>query len=639
MSLQTNVIFEFGPFRLDSAERLLLRDQTSIHLSPKAFDALVVLVQSRGHLLAKDELLRRVWPDTFVEESNLVQHISMLRRALQDGDDDFQYIETVPRRGYRFKAEVREVCPSNSERRSGPAELSISLDNEGPSHRPGRAVVRAVPIVALAFVLLAWIATPSLRERFRTPEPNPIRSLAVLPLQNLSGDPAQEYFADGLTEDLITELATIPGVKVISRTSIMQYKGSPKRLSQIAQELGVDAIIEGAVVRSGDRVRITAQLVRATTDQHLWAEAYERDMRDLLALQDEVSRSIAAQIEKQIALPVPRRAATLVVSAQAHEDYLKGRYFWNQRSESGYLKAIDYFQAAVSENPQYAQAYAGLADAYALLGSMPARMPRGMAMPRSMAMPKAKEAALTALKLDDTLADAHTSLAFVKMHYEWNFRDAEKEFKRAIDLDPSYSIAHQWYAFDLIAMGRLDEAIAEIKRARQTDPLSAIINTDVAEILYFARDYDAALAQALATVEMDSNFAHAHRVLGRIYDRKRMFPAAIAEGKRAVALSGEDAWILLDLANTYAEAGDKVDMRNCIARAATASPGGKSPDFGSQAGIFATLGEPDRAFEVLDARYAARDGALILLNADPDFDPLKSDSRFKDLAQRVGLPR
>lgn len=207
------------------------------------------------------------------------------------------------------------MCPSNSECRSGPAELSISLDNEGPSHRPGRAVVRAVPIVALAFVLLAWIATPSLRERFRTPEPNPIRSLAVLPLQNLSGDPAQEYFADGLTEDLITELATIPGVKVISRTSIMQYKGSPKRLPQIAQELGVDAIIEGAVVRSGDRVRITAQLVRATIDQHLWAEAYERDMRDLLALQDEVSCSIAAQIEKQIALPVPRRAATLVVSA------------------------------------------------------------------------------------------------------------------------------------------------------------------------------------------------------------------------------------------------------------------------------------------------------------------------------------
>ena len=292
--------------------------------------------------------------------------------------------------------------------------------------------------------VLAW-------KRFNRAGPEPTQPLAVLPLQNLSGDPAQEYFADGMTEALITDLAKIPGLKVISRTSIMQFKDSHQRLPEIARELGVDGIVEGSVLRSGDHVRITAQLVRGATDQHIWAESYERDLRDLVALQDEVSRSIAAQVQKEIAAPSAQRLATsAAVTPQAREDYLKGRYFWNLRSEAGYLKAIDYFQAAVTENPQYAQAYAGLADAYGLLGSLPTSK-----VPRDVAMPKAKEMALTALKLDDTLADAHTSLAFVEMHYEWKFREAEQEFKRAIDLNPNYSIAHHWYAYDLAAVQKI----------------------------------------------------------------------------------------------------------------------------------------------------------------------------------------
>jgi TolB-like protein/lipopolysaccharide biosynthesis regulator YciM len=454
------------------------------------------------------------------------------------------------------------------------------------------------------------------------------------PLQNLSADPAQEYFADGMTEALITDLAKIPGLKVISRTSIMQYKESHKRLPQIGQELGVDAIIEGAVLRSGDRVRITAQLVRAATDQHIWAESYERDLRDLVALQDEVSRSIATQIQKQIAPPAPPHLATsAAVNPLAREDYLKGRYFWNLRSEAGYLKAIDYFQAALTEDPQYAQAYAGSADAYALLGSLP-----DSKMLRETAMPKAKEMALTALKLDVSLADAHTSLAFVEMHYEWKFQEAEQEFKRAIALDPNYSIAHHWYAFDLAAMGRMDEAVAEVKHARQTDPLSAIINTDVAEILYFARRYDEALQQARATVEMDPNFGHAHRVLERIYDEKQMFPEAISEGQRAVALSGDNSWMLSELANTYALAGNKAEMQNWMRRTAKASPGGVLPDTGSVAEFYVLSGEVDRALKVLENQYRHRDGGLILLQADPRFDSLKSNPRFQRFLQHIGLP-
>jgi TolB-like protein/DNA-binding winged helix-turn-helix (wHTH) protein len=641
MPLQTKAIFEFGPFRLNPAERLLLRDQTQVRLPPKAFDALVVLVENRGHLLEKDELLRKVWPDTFVEESNLAQHISVLRKALQDGEDGPRYIETVPRRGYRFIAEVREVggIAPDTKVRSDPAPSPQPSPEVPESQVPESTRARhrfptlTYALATLALLLAVLILALPVWKRLHSAKPEPIQSLAVLPLQNLSADPAQEYFADGMTEALITDLAKIPGLKVISRTSIMQYKDSHKRLPQIAQELGVDGIIEGAVLRSGDRVRITAQLVRGATDQHIWAESYERDLRDLVALQDEVSRSIATQIQKQVAPPVPQKlAASAAVNPQAHEDYLKGRYFWNLRSEAGYLKAIDYFQAAVTEDPQYAQAYAGAADAYALLGSMP-----NSRIPRDTAMPKAKEMALAALKLDDSLPDAHTSLAFVEMHYEWKFREAEQEFKRAIDLDPNYSIAHEWYAVDLIAIGPMDEAVAEVKRARQTDPLSAIINTDVAEILYFAHRYDEALLQARATLDMDPHFAHAHRVLERIYDEKRMFPEAISEGQQAVALAGEDTWMLLDLANTYALAGQKTEMQNCLRRAANISPHGVLPDVGATAEIYVALGEVDRALKVMEGEYRRRDGALILLNADPRFDSLKSDPRFQQLLQRVGL--
>ena len=395
-------------------------------------------------------------------------------------------------------------------------------------------------------------------------------------------------------------------------------------------------------VRYSDRgigSRITAQLVRGTTDQHIWAASYERDLRDLVTLEDEVSRSIAGQIRKQIAARAPQQLAnSAAVDPQAREDYLKGRYFWNRRSEAGYLKAIEYFEAAIGQDPQYAQAYAGLADSYALIGSMPIAR-----IPRDTAMPKAKETALAALNLDDSLADAHTSLAFVEMHYEWKFREAEQEFKRAIELDPNYSTAHQWYAFDLLAMGRLDEAVAEVKRGRQTDPFSAIINTDMAEILYFVRRYDEALQQARATVDMDPNFAHAHRVMERIYDQKHMFPEAVAEGNKAVTLSGGDPWMLLDLAQTYLLAGQKADMQECLRRVASLSPGGTLPDLGTTSEIYAAemdvaLGDVDSALKALESLSRRREGGLILLNADPCFDSLKSDPRFQQLLLRVGLP-
>jgi len=639
MSLQTKASFEFGPFRLDPAERLLLREGVPVQLPPKAFDALVVMVANRGRLLGKDELLRAVWPDSFVEESNLAQHVWILRKALRDGEDGFQYIETVPRHGYRFVAEVRQVADAPADGSVSPdpqstQEVGASLrvsEPVSPRNRLRRPAFVSTVLVILAVVLISIL--PVWKKR-RASGPAPIQSLAVLPLQNLSGDPAQQYFADGMTEALITDVAKIPGLKVISRTSIMQFKDSHDRLPQIARELGVDGIVEGSVLRSGDRVRITVQLVRGTTDQHIWADSYERDVRDLVTLQDEVSRSIAVQIQKQIAPPSSQRLTTsAAVNPEARENYLKGRYFWNLRTEAGYLKAIDYFQAAVNEDPQYARAYAGLADAYALLGSLPGLKNR------DTVMPTAKEMALTALKLDDSLADAHTSLAFVEMHYEWKFKDAEQEFKRAIALDPNYSTAHQWYAIDLAAMGRMDEAVTEVKLARQTDPLSAIINTDMAEVLCWARRYDEAMQQARATVDMDPNFAHAHRMLARLYAQQRSFPEAIAEGKQAVALSGDDPWMLLDLASVYAQAGKKAEARDCMRRAARNSPGGVLPDAGATAGLYFALGDFDRAFKVMEAQYKRRDaGLIILLGTVPPEASLRADPRFQQLLQRIGLP-
>jgi TolB-like protein/DNA-binding winged helix-turn-helix (wHTH) protein/Flp pilus assembly protein TadD len=637
MSAQTKAVFEFGPFRLDPAERLLLSNEAPVPLPPKAFDALVIMVRGRGRLLGKDELLKAVWPDSFVEESNLTQHVSILRKALREGDDGLKYIETVPRHGYRFVAEVREVAHAAPDaqlpRGCSPAQPAAAPPTAAPPTDQRRRLATKAGVVA-ALVLAVLFAALTMWNRQRAAGPEPLQSLAVLPLQNLSGDPAQDYFSDGMTEALITDLAKIPGLKVISRTSIMQYRDSHKRLPIIARELGVDGIVEGSVLRSGDRVRITAQLVRGATDQHIWAESYERNERDLLALQDEVSRSIAAQIKKEIAPAVSHRPATFAADdPQAREDYLKGRYFWNLRNEAGYRKAIEHFQSAVTADPLYAQAYAGLADAYALLGSLPD------STIRDAAMPQAREMALTALKLDDGLADAHASLAFVEMHYEWKFQDAEKEFKHAIDLDPSYSTAHHWYAYDLVAMDRLDEAVAEIKRARETDPISAIINTDVAEMLYWARRYDEAMQQARVTIEMEPNFAHAHRVLERIYDEKHMYPEAIAEGERAVALSGDDIWMLLDLATTYALAGNMSDMRDCLKRASKMSPGGVAPATGTTSELYVALGDFDRAFQVMESQFRRREGGLILLNADPRFDALKSDLRFQQLLQRVGLPQ
>ena len=454
--------------------------------------------------------------------------------------------------------------------------------------------------------------------------------MAVLPLTNMSADESQDYFADGISEALITNLSKLGSLRVISRGSVMQYKDSHESLTTIGHTLGVDAIVTGAVFRSGDRVRITAQLTRVADGQNMWAEQYDRGVRDIIGLQNEVATEIAEQIRARFT-PEQRRQFMVAKNSnpEAHEAYLKGRYFWNRRTESDYLTAIKYFEEAIGHDPRYASAYAGLADTYALLGSFP-----NSEITRAEAMARAKTAAQEALQLDDSLAEAHTSLGFVKMHYDWDWDGAEREFQRAIQLNPSYANAYHWHAYNLMAMNRMEDAIAELRRARALDPLSAIINADLCEALSFAGRSDEALRQGEAAVALDPSFPLAHQALARAYVGKRMFTEAIREEERGIELAPDSPWMLSYLGEIFAYAGRTRDARAVVKELGPVVNSASS----GLAGLYAALGDSDRMFSELEKHYSAREGSLILLNYDPEYIPYRSDPRFRDLLLRVGLP-
>lgn len=457
--------------------------------------------------------------------------------------------------------------------------------------------------------------------------------LAVLPFDNLSSDPNEEYFADGMTDALIADLAQIGTLRVISRTSAMQYKRTRMPLRQIAQALKADVIVEGAVLRSGSRVRVTAQLIDATTDQHLWSQKYERDLRDILSLQRELARDIASEIKVELAPQEKARLATAAaVNPEAHEAYLRGRHCWNKRSKEGVEKAIQYFQEAIHKEPQSALAYAGLADSYAVM----AYWEDGRLSPRK-ALSKTKAAASRALELDPALAEAHTSLAVAKMEYDWDWEGAERAFRRAIALNPSYATARHWYASYLAAMGRHEEALEQSKRAQQLDPFSPIIKSSIGYQHYLSGQYDQAIEQYRQALELDPSFAVAHFNLGLVYEQKGMFAEAVAELKESLALSGGSARIKAALGHAYGAAGSSIEAKQIVEELKQRSRHTRiSADV--IALVFAGLREKDEAFKWLERAFAERSGSLPYLNADPRFDALRLDPRFQDLITSIGLP-
>ena len=534
----------FGVFEVDVRAGELRKRGLRVRLQQQPFQVLAMLLERPGQVVGREELQKKLWPaDTFVDfDHGLNKAINKIREALGDSAESPRFVETVARRGYRFLADVRAAAAD--------AVPVRSLEPAPQPHPAADARDRQDPVGTLAilthllpprawkiatFVLLALLASFAASKLHFVDHPSPvIRSLAVLPLESLSNDASQDYFADGMTDELISDLGQISALRVISRTSVMAYKHTRKSLPQIARELNVDAVVEGSVLRSGDQVRITAQLIEGATDRRVWSQSYQGELRDTLVLQNNVARAIADQIRISVN---PQEQAALrnatVVNPVAYESYLKGRYFWNKRTANGLKAALAYFNQAIDEDSKYAQAYSGLADTYALLGDW-----QYAVMTPKEALPKAKAAAIKALELNNALGEAHNSLAFCLDGFDWDFDSAGNEFRRAIELNPGYATAHHWYAWHLALLRQYDEAIVEMRTAKNLDPLSLIINADLAELLALAHSYDESIQQSRKTIEMDPNFGLAHNHLGQAYLQKHMNDEAVAELQEAVKLSG-----------------------------------------------------------------------------------------------------
>jgi len=630
----------FGVFELDLRAGELRKHGLRVRLQEQPFQLLAMLLERPGEVVTREELQKKLWPeDTFVDfDHGLNKGVNKIREALGDSAESPRFVETVARRGYRFLAEVKpdEVAPVRSPELATQLHLEPGsgerADIAGKSAKP-QHLQRLLAWKVSAFVLLLLTASlVAWKLHSWNPPPTAIRSLAVLPLESLSNDASQDYFADGMTDELISDLGQISALRVISRTSVMAYKHARKPLPQIARELNVDAVVEGTVLRSGDRVRITAQLIEASTDKHLWSQSYESELRDTLALQSKVAGAIADQIrinvnaQEQAALKTVR-----VVNPQAYESYLKGRYFWNKRTADGLKVALAYFNEAIDEDPKYAKAYSGLADTYAVLGDW-----QYAVMSTKEALPKAKAAAVKAVELDSSLSEAHTSLGYSLRAFDWDFDSAGKEFRRAIELNPSYATAHHWNAMNLGLLGRPKEALAEMRKADNLDPLSLIINSDLAEFLLLTHSYDESVEQGRKIIEMDSTFPIGHKQLGDAYLLKQKDKEAVAELQKAVRLSGGSPICMADLARAYVASGkmnEALKLLSDLKKSSNASFT-NAPQI---AMIYASMGDNDQAMHWLERAYEERFNPSILLRSG--FDPLRSDPRFEDLMRRIGLVR
>lgn len=620
MSPQEKHFYEFGPFCLDPVKRRLLRDGELVKLTPKAFETLLTLVEQGGKTIEKDELLNKVWAGTAVEENNLNQCITALRKSLGDTRQESRYIATIPGVGYRFVAELKETD----------ASATVEPDPVNTDRRPlvRYALLMLVPLV-LAGIAYAFLS------REKSPSPSPaVSSILVLPLDNISRDPSEEYFADGVTDALIGDLAKLPGLQVISRTSSMHYKGTNKSLPEIAREIKVDAVVEGSVQRSGDRVVIRAQLIHAATDHHLWVQTYERPMRDVLDLQSEIAQTIARQVQIQMTPADQARLTTRhPVSPKAFDDYLQGRFlYWNRRTEENLNKAIALFESAITADPNYALAHVGLADCYNALGVVQI----GTLSPVETRR-RAEESAGKALALDPTLAEAYTALGYAK-HYNWNWTAAEQDFKRAIELNPNYANAHNFYASFLMSRGRVEESIASSNRARELDPFSLSISAQRGFLLENARRYDEAIEQLRAVIAMDPNHYQAHWFLGHTYAANKQFDEAIAASQKAVELSARAPGALGMLGLAYALANRK-DEANKVLNELLELNKRRYVTPAALANVYIGLGNKDQAFVWLEKAFQEHSNYIAYLKVFPIFDPLRSDPRFANLVERAGLPR
>lgn len=619
-------LVRFGVFELDLRRAELRKQGIKVKLQEQPLKVLQVLLENPGQIVTRDQLRTRVWPaNTFVEfDQGLYSAMARLRDTLGDSSDSPRFIETVARHGYRFVAPAAAV----------PETIAPVSPAGSSAFTPGRvprllaSVLAGLAGGALVVAILLGFNVAGARDWLRSRTSAPIRSLAVLPLQNLSNDPEQEYFADGMTEELITRLAQLGNVRVISRTSVMQYKGTKKRLPEIARELNVDSVVAGSVVRSGKHVRVTAQLLDASRDQHLWAQTYDRDLGDVLILQSEMSRAITDEIQAKL---TPQQQKNLSKAARVdpavQEDYLRGRYHLNNGGSTEIRKAIEYFQRAIGKDPRDARSYAGLADSFLALDDF-------YEAP-SQTMPKAQEAAQKAVDLDPDLAEAHTSLGAVHFLHDWDWPGAEKEMKRAIELNPGSADAHMWYAEFLAQMGRDAQAVSEIQRAEALDPLSLAVHVQAGWVFYLARKDKEATAEWGKAIDLDPKFAILHTSLWAAYLQKAEFRKVLTELPEE-EVTDENTVNLAALAGSYAAAGRRSDAERVLAKLNAISKKRYVCPY-EMGTAHALLGNKDQSIAWLRKAYQVHSACMADLKADPRLDSLRSDPRFEELLEKVGF--
>ena len=584
-------IYEFGPFYLDTRERVLLRDGKPVPLTPKAYETLLALISKSGHIVDKEELMRQVWPNVVVEENNLTGNIFALRKVF----DGHHYIETVARRGYRFTADVKQVRIED-----------VKLPDRSGSQT--KVLIREKISVA--------------------DESN--NSLAVLPFINAGADPEAEYLSDGITDSIINNLSQLSQLRVMARSTVFRYKGLESDWQEAGRRLGVRAVLLGRVLQFEERLIIRTELVDVKSGGQLWGQQYNRELVDIFSVQEEIAREISEGLRLKLRAEEKRLLTKRYTeNTEAYHAYLKGRYFWNKRTEGELKKGIEYFQQAIDIDQRYALAYAGLADCYAVLGNFSFLSPEA-------AYPKAKAAAVKALEIDDTLPEAHTSLAWVKTQYDWDWAGAERKFKQAIALNPDYTPAHYWYALFLSAMGRHDEAIAQARYAHEIEPLSLLPNTVLGWTFYFARQYSEAAEQWRRTVEMEPHSSWVRGLLGSAYEQMGMHSESLAELKTALKGTGSRTLSLAMLGHGYAVSGKRSEAQKLLKDLQEKSKQKYVAPF-FMALIYTGLSEKEQAFAWFEKAYQARSWGLLWLKVDPRFDSLRSDSRFTDLLCRIGL--
>ena len=650
MTQKSRRVYDFGPFRMDPTERVLLRDGRPLAVTSRAFDTLLVLVQNAGRLVDKTELMRAVWPDSFVEEGNLAVAVSTLRKALRDNGTKHRYIQTVSKQGYRFVHDVQEVVEPESTATPNSDALSPSLKPGLPAVKalteaesvsvsivpvpsgaiPSRKALSTVLKAGLPLLLGVGIIAGIVHLRGSRSAESRVHSLAVLPFQTLSSDAAGNYLGLGLADAVITKLGSTGEIVVRPTSAVMKYAGSATDPLAAGREQGVDAVLLGHVEAEGSQVRVTAQLVRVKDGNLLWADSFEDDRQQMFALQARVAERVARSMAMGLS---PGARIRLVQqdtrNSKAYELYLEGRYFWNRRTPEGLLRSIDYLKQATTEDPNYALAYSGLADAYVLLDLFGVE-------PWRQAYPNAKAAALNALRLDDSLAEAHSSLGMLSLLYEWDWAKAEHEFQRAIDLNPNYAIAHDWYASDLLATGRCGEALEQARRAQGLDPLSFVINDKLGRVYYSCGQYQQAISTLQKVLNLDPNYARARARLGVAYLASESFPDALRELKAAQQLSASDSNIEAVLGYAEARSGDPEAARQILGQLVERSHREYVPAF-SMAVICVGLGDTHGALDWLEKAYQDRATQMVYVKTDPLLEPLHSDSRFGALLRRMRL--